>query len=141
MNEGLKILSERVKTNPEEFLNRDEKWWEAMRYLEEEAFPWTDEEREVIKKVHEDINEARTKAIRDKFTSVVMNTLMGEVPLAPEPAPKQKKMKISSTQLNLANKLGLTAPQYATELLKMKEEERLRKLEKAIRQYEESGDE
>lgn len=81
INEGLRILAERVKTNPEEFLsspNDHDRWWEAKKYLRDDRFPWSDEEKKIIDDVEEQILEASRKRVRDKFTSVVMKTLMDE---------------------------------------------------------------
>lgn len=143
MNEGLKILAERVKTNPEEFLNNPnddgDKWWEAKRYLKDERFPWTDEEKKVIEEIDDLILEASRKRVRDKFTSVVMKTLMGgddrEI-VEVEPLVKKRKVSLNSAQVGLARKMGISPADYAKEILKMKDEERVAKLERALKQYE-----
>jgi hypothetical protein len=143
MNEGLKILAERVKTNPEEFVvpqhTEADKWWEAKRYLNDPAFPWTDEEKEVIKEIHQKIEDEHIKQVKDKFTSVVMKTLMDEdsfKPLEEEPLLKKRKVSLSSSQVGLSRKMGISPAEYAKEILKIKDEERIAKLERALKQYE-----
>lgn len=126
INEGLRILAERVKTNPEEFLAGKEdadKWWEAKRYLSDDRFPWTDEEKKIINDIDEQILEAKRKRVRDKFTSVVMKTLMDEpVELAEEePQPLVKRKHVTKHEFDA---LKYTDPKLRQQLIRAMQEYR-----------------
>lgn len=112
INEGLRILAERVKTNPDEFFGAPsdaDKWWEAKRYMKDDRFPWTDEEKKLIEDIEDQIQEARRIKIRDNFTSVVMKTLMDEDrsmlavehALDAEPLLRKKAVKKTITQAQM----------------------------------------
>ena len=68
-----------------------------------------------------------------------MKTLMDEdsfKPLEEEPLLKKRKVSLSSSQVGLARKMGISPAEYAKEILKIKDEERIAKLERALKQYE-----
>lgn len=126
INEGLRILAERVKTNPEEFLSSpsdSDKWWEAKKYLRDDRFPWSDEEKKIIDDVEEQILEASRKRVRDKFTSVVMKTLMDEpVELAEEePQPLVKRKHVTKHEFDA---LKYTDPKLRQQLIRAMQEYR-----------------
>lgn len=105
INEGLRILAERVKTNPDEFLAKNDKWWEAKKYLESNEFPWTAEEKKLIEDINVQIKQYWEHTTREKFTSLVMETLMGEVdPISTaiyeEPKPLVKRNRVTKHELD-----------------------------------------
>ena len=105
INEGLRILAERVKTNPDEFLAKNDKWWEAKKYLESNEFPWTAEEKKLIEDINVQIKQYWEHTTREKFTSLVMETLMGEVDPIPtaiyeEPKPLVKRNRVTKHELD-----------------------------------------
>lgn len=105
MNEGLKIIAERVKTNPDEFLAKNDRWWEVKKYLESNDFPWTDEEKKVIEDINVQIKQHWEHTTREKFTSLVMETLMNElrplpIPIDEAPKPLIKKTRVTKHELD-----------------------------------------
>lgn len=126
INEGLRILAERVKTNPDEFLAKNDKWWEAKKYLESNEFPWTAEEKKLIEDINVQIKQHWEHTTREKFTSLVMETLMGEVdaiptPIYEEPKPLVKRNRVTKHELDA---LKYTDPNKHEQLLKAWEQYR-----------------
>lgn len=119
INEGLKIIAERVTTHPEEFFDGasdSDRWWEAKRAMENDKFPWNDAEKVLIANIQKEIFDAKTKAIRDKFTANVMKTLMDEP--FPEIVETPKKKQVTKHELDAMKYIDPQRREQLTQALK-----------------------
>jgi hypothetical protein len=77
MNDGVKILLERMKTHPEEFYGSYNRWTEVIERFEKF---FNASERALI-------NGALTNIRRDEFTQIVMNEILREpIPVEIDPS-------------------------------------------------------
>ena len=102
MNEGVRLLIERMKTNPEEFdigdgaLYSSNKWGKLINGAMSDVNIFSKEEREAVK-------EAFLKVRRDNFTADVIRTLTVDVDLIKKEwvtAALVKGATITTTDLN-----------------------------------------
>lgn len=98
INEGVRFLVERMKTNPEEFYEGYESKW-AYIVKRAEGAGWLTEEE------HKLLNDAANQLQRERFTADVLKTLT-----APEIAPYEtrvaaKQMYVNQGQAKVINQL------------------------------------
>jgi hypothetical protein len=125
MNEGLKVIAERLKTHPEEFTNEDGKWRHLLNRMSDPAFPWEEHEKDLISKVLVGIELEKKKAIRERFTRAVMTTLMvddeREFELPPNPyEPPTQRRSYNSSQI---------------EEIKYRDSDKFKKMQEALQKY------
>lgn len=124
MNEGLKVIAERLKTHPEEFTHEDSRWRHLLNRMSDPAFPWEEHEKDLISKVLTGIELEKKKAVRERFTRAVMTTLMVDderealLPYAPEP-PVQRR-SYSRSQI---------------EEIKYRDSDKFKKMQEALQKY------
>lgn len=116
---GVKIILERMRDFPEEFILRNEKryhihpeggrptWYELARHVTTEHETFTPAERDAV-------NRAWVGVKRAEFDATVMDLLAGK----PEPEPENKKLLINRAQLDIMQKMTNTEfnKQYAASL-------------------------
>lgn len=96
INEGVRILVERMKTNPEEFYEGYESKWAYIIDRAKNAGWLTEEE-------HKLLDDAVNELQRDRFTADVLKTLTREDPYVT--TMENKKMFVNPTQAKMINQL------------------------------------
>lgn len=91
INEGIRILVERMKTNPEEFTDGLSSRWAEVIHTASNAKWLTDEE-------HKLLNDASNQVQRDRFTARVLKALTKEDEYFTTQENKHKHMVISPSQ-------------------------------------------
>lgn len=112
---GVKILLERCKTNPEEIMGT--KWLNVVEavFNYKETRARSPSLRGLTEQEIDLIYEALNGLYRAKFDSYIMANVLN----ADEEEPvKPKKLTMTSAQVAIAKKLGVSPSQYATALLK-----------------------
>jgi hypothetical protein len=99
INEGVRILVERMKTNPEEFTDGLSSRWAEVVHTASGAKWLTDEE-------HKLLNDASDQVQRDRFTARVLKALTKEEEYFTTQENKHKHMVISPSQKAVLNKLS-----------------------------------
>ncbi len=142
MNEGVRILIDRIKTNPEEFsYGIHEKWSDIIREVRKHAKG----EPNLVPFLHEEetkaVYDALREAERQEFTGQVIRRLAnapqeddGQLDLPYMPAMPSNKTTLTVTELKEAKKLGVTPEVYAE--AKAKEANNRRVLDELHRAYE-----
>jgi len=100
INEGIRILVERMKTNPEEFTDGLSSRWAEVIHTASNAKWLTDEE-------HKLLNDASNQVQRDRFTARVLKALTKEEEYFTTQENKHKHMTINPSQVKAAR--GLVA--------------------------------
>lgn len=98
INEGVRILVERMKTNPEEFVDGVYSKWAEVVHTASGAKWLTDEE-------HKLLNDAANQVQRDRFTAKVLKALTKEEEYFTTQENKHKHMTISPSQVKAAKGL------------------------------------
>jgi hypothetical protein len=142
MNEGVRILIDRIKTNPEEFsYGVNEKWSDIIGEVckrvkkEPNGLPFLHDEE--VKAIYDHLVEAE----RQEFTAQVLRKLAGtpqeddrQLDLPYMPAMPRSKPNLTVTELKEAKRLGVTPEVYAE--AKAKEANNQRVLDELRRAYE-----
>jgi len=119
MNDGVKILLERMQTHPEEFHGEYNKWNEVIKRFEKF---FTASERALI-------NGALTNIKRDEFTQIVMEGILQE--------PTPLEIDTESYTIKTAGRYAVTNNSYPTTTLSLQEavmEEQGQRMRDAIQQ-------
>lgn len=107
MNDGVKILLERMKTHPEEFYGGYNRWTETIERFEKF---FNASEKALI-------NGALTNIRRDEFTQIVMNEILRE------PTPVEVDPDTYTIKTTGRDPWGSSRLQIQEEILKQKERE------------------